>query len=245
MILTLSSNPSNFGLFISQKRLKFLILTAITTIIISLTVIVGWIFGIRQVLNILPDAATMKFNTALAFLLSGIGLFASLKSESIYKILNKVIVVGVTSIGLLTFIQYFADFDFQIDNFFVKDYYSNKYPGRMSPATAFCFKLLGIAFIGVHSKSKIVIKISESFLSIISIISLVAIFAYILHIPTESKNFFFDSMAIHTAVLFFLLSQALSFKNSEVGFSSLFLGDLAGSKLIRVLIHLLYCYLYF
>ena len=51
-------------------------------ILSGLVVIIGWYTGINEVLSIIPKSATMKINTAIVFLLSGIILI----TDKFYKI---------------------------------------------------------------------------------------------------------------------------------------------------------------
>lgn len=47
-------------------------LAIIISLFLSFTVLLGWYFEEKQILSMIPGSATMKFNTALVFLLTGI-----------------------------------------------------------------------------------------------------------------------------------------------------------------------------
>src|SRR6185312_574510 len=54
----------------------------ISTGLIGLTVMLGWIFGINVLESLVPNTVTMKFNTAVSFLMSGIMLYLINESKS-------------------------------------------------------------------------------------------------------------------------------------------------------------------
>ncbi|MCF4101916.1 ATP-binding protein [Gillisia sp. M10.2A] len=202
-------------------------------LIVSLIVLFGWIFHVKEVLSIIPGSPTMKFNTALAFLFSSIGVLIARKGGRIFRIFTYILAISILIISVLTLAQYVFAFNYNIDNLFIVDPYSQTNPGRMSPATAFCFSLLSLSLLGTNSQSIKLRTATNHVLLAITIIAMFAIFGFILQIPAKGKIFFFDSMAIHTAILFRLTSQSLSYKNPTYGFTALYLGDYAGSKLMR------------
>tara|TARA_R110000868_G_scaffold164309_1_gene396787 strand:+ start:5643 stop:7586 length:1944 start_codon:yes stop_codon:yes gene_type:complete len=213
---------------------KYIKIISLFTLVISLIVIVGWLLNIRQVLSVIPDAPTMKFNTALSFFLLSLGiLFSPIKSK-FYSIFNSTTISCVLIISMLTIGQYFFNINYTIDTFFVHDPYSLEFPGRMSLATAICFFLLGIAIWGMQSKSQIIKKIIQFIFLVILLITFVTILAYILNIPGRDKSSFINSMAIHTSLILFWFSGVLSLKNASQGFNNLFFSKYAGSKIIRI-----------
>ncbi|MEQ6118489.1 ATP-binding protein [Reichenbachiella sp. MALMAid0571] len=206
------------------------------TLFISVSVIIGWIFGIRRILNVIPEGATMKFNTAFLFLLLSIGLLVSQKEIKHYRLINSSIVFVILFIGGVTLAQYYFNFSSFIDSLFITDTFSQEFAGRMSQATAFCFVLMGVGLLGIDSKSLVIRKIIQYVLLVVTSVSWVAIVAYILQIPEGNKIFWLNSMAIHTSVLFFMLSYAFSLKNPTLGFTGLVTGIYGGSKLMRLLL---------
>ncbi len=196
----------------------------------------AWFFQIKDILSIIPGSATMKFNTALLFQLASIGVILYPNNHRSTHILNTCLVFGILLIGGFSFATYFFSLGFNIDNLFISDIYSTEYPGRMSPATAICFILLGISLWGVHASSLTVRLATQYFLLVIMLVSLVSIVAYALQIPGESRGFFIHSMAIHTSVLFILLTLALALRNPTLGFANLLFGKNAGSELMRSLL---------
>lgn len=211
-------------------------IAAVITFLVAFLDMLGWIFQFRPLLSILPDAATMKFNTAMCFLLTGIALVFTLRKHSRPGIIQAFLILLLLVISVGTLLEYLLQLDLKIDNLFVQDSFRKLYPGRMSQATAFCFMLIGLSFWGIYSRQLFFRRIAQFMLLLVTLVALISIDAFILQIPTNERVFFMDTMALNTSVLFFLTSIALTFKNSTLGFTGLVTGPYAGSRLMRILL---------
>lgn len=227
------SNENRLNLSYKLPIEKIVILLCILT---SLGVLSGWFLGYEKILSIIPGSATMKFNSALIFLIAGINLILFHQKEKPYQITFKVLSVITILIGAITLADFFGLTYFNIDNIFVKDVFSETKPGIMSPATALCAFLLGFGFLGFISTNNIIKKIGKNAVNIISIISLLSILTYVLLIPSENKTSLFQTMAIHTAILFFIISVVLILKNPNSIINNMINGHFTGSKIFRQLL---------
>ncbi|MEQ9285957.1 MAG: ATP-binding protein [Cyclobacteriaceae bacterium] len=224
---------------ITNKQLtpKALVMAlAAMTLLISGMVMIGWLTDLRLVLSVIPEGATMKFNTALLLFLLGVGLLTTIFNLKQGRLIRKAIAVFVFAMGLATLLQDFFSSSAFLDLLFVDDPYSIGKSGRMSPATAVCFMLLAVGLVGVNAPQVSVRRNAQHVLLIVIFISFLVVVAYILQIPKESKVFLLSSMAIHTSVLCMLLAVGLSLKNRTLGFMGLLTGKHAGSKLIQMLL---------
>ncbi|WP_020533063.1 sensor histidine kinase [Flexithrix dorotheae] len=211
------------------------ILTGIV-LLVSILVMGGWLFQFKAVLSIIPNSATMKFNTALLFFLSGLCVVLLGKNQSFFKALNLVFAGIILLISLLTFSEYFNVLDKNIDNMFVTDNYSSINHGRMSMATAFCFALFSIGLWGSFSDKQMIRSLFPiSFLAIV-VIAFISAITYILLIPSENKSPFFQTMAIHTAFLFLILTYLTLKKGPDSEITRLLWGKSPGSKMMRRLL---------
>lgn len=202
-------------------------------IFLSLFMIYGWISESKKILTLLTGEATMKFNTALVLLFSGINLFIIDKKDKTTTTLLKTLSVINVFIGAVTLITY-AGFSFiYLDNLFISDTLSKTNPGKMSPATAICSILLNISFLGYKSSNNLLVKLSRKSKLLVTIISFAAIISYVLIIPSENKTLLFKTMAIPTAILFFLMASILMFKRKNSIFNSLFFDKNVGSEIFR------------
>ncbi len=115
---------------------------ALAVMALGLAVMAGWLLGIEPLTRVVPQFATMKFNTALGFLLAGGAL---LFRETPAVRLGFAGAVGL--LGALTLGQDLAGTDFGIDQLVIRDaeLVAGQPPGRMSPATALCFLFSSVA----------------------------------------------------------------------------------------------------
>lgn len=131
---------------------KFSSLTSVGVLVIAigLIVIVGWVFNINILTTIIPGSVSMKLNTAIGFLLSGI-LFINLVKGKWGKgcqFLSFLLLL----FGVATFSQNLFNYNLGIDQILIVDHEKTSYPGRPSPITAFCFSLYALALLGIGSR---------------------------------------------------------------------------------------------
>lgn len=220
-----------------KSTLRALVVALATvTLLISGVVMLGWLFNVRTILSIIPGGATMKFNTALSFFLSGVGLLTTVYKLKQGRFIRQVMAAFIFAIGSATLLQDIFGSSTFLDVIFVDDPYSTGKSGRMSPATSVCFMLLAVGLLGVNARWVGVQRNAQHILLVVIFISFLVMVSYILQIPTESKAFLLSSMAIHTSILFLLLAIGLSLKNHTLGFMGLMTGGHAGSKLIQMLL---------
>jgi putative nucleotidyltransferase with HDIG domain len=173
-------------------------------------VLIGWYTHSITLIQILPTFVPMQFNTALGFLLCGIGL---LSQSSGLKRLAVVCGAVAGTVGFLTILQYTSGADLGIDQLFMKHYIIVKtsHPGRMAPNTATCFGLSGLALVIANQFGKLRYRSLVIGLlgSIVIALSLVAFLGYISGIETAFGWGALTRMAIHTAVGFIILGTGI------------------------------------
>ena len=121
------------------------------SVMLGLVVLVGWYTHKEALVQVHPAFVPMQYNTALGFLLCGLGLlclrFGRLPFTAICGGM-------VAAIGLLTLVEYIFGADLGIDQLLMEHYITTEtsHPGRMAPNTALCFLLTGLALL-LASKS--------------------------------------------------------------------------------------------
>ncbi|SDU07043.1 PAS domain S-box-containing protein [Verrucomicrobium sp. GAS474] len=113
-------------------------------LLLGITVMVGWHFGIKELVQIRPDYPQMQYLTALVFLLSGMGLLALLGE---WRRVASVIGAFVCWIGLAVLSEALLGTLFPINRWI--DFLPalpNGYHGRPAPVTAFCWIVMGGLF---------------------------------------------------------------------------------------------------
>lgn len=214
------------------------------TITIGLLVGAGWLLSVPIFTTVFPGLASMKLNAAICFILCGINMLLYYHRYnkyllSLYRVLSLVLILT----GLLTLSQYVFSYQIGIDQWVWKDRFTAQngliHPGRMSAATALCFTVFGFVFLMLNSLKHANQLLAQYLLHIVSIIALLAIIGYLYNVPSFYKLSFVNSMALHTSVLFLLLSAAASMINPDLGITGLFTGNSTGNIMARRLFPLM------
>jgi len=208
--------------------------------IISIMVMIGWVFNIDAIKNVIPYTVTMKFNTALGFLCGSISLLLLQRKnmqQRNYKI-GRALAVITMLIGLLTLTEYIFGWNLYIDQLFVHDgnTLGNPYPGRMAFVASICFSLWGLSLLYIRS-------VVSQFLSIgILFLSMLGVIGYLFDYHTLYRLTGYETIAFLTVLLFLILSLATLFANPQQGIMkiaiSIAASGEAGGRLIRLYVPL-------
>ena len=192
---------------------KYYPLSQLLSVMIALVgaiVITGWYFHIPVILRVHPSFVPMPFNTALGMLLSGLAIFALLRSK---KILTYSMTIGVLILGGLSLWQILTGVNLGIDQLLLpvslEDMSSKR--GRMAANTALCFCILAIAILVLSSSIQEQLKtlINSILSSAIVTLAFVSIIGYLLEFVFSIKGGVLTTMAIHTAGCFAILGLIL------------------------------------
>ncbi len=215
-----------------QNRLKTVKLVsnilAILVMLIAGLVMIGWWFNIPVLKTVLPGLASMKFNTALLFLLSGLSI---IRAEQ-HKLAIRILSICIILFSLATLSQWIFDVNLRIDRLFALDSESSGFPGRMSIATAINFAILGIGLFLKNNRPGFV----NIFAIVVALFSSITLIAYLYNAEILYTASLFSAMALHTALSFFVLSISLVLSNTNSRFMTIFLDDTAGAILLRILL---------
>ena len=126
--------------------------------VLGVLVLFGWALDIQIIKGVIPGiGTTMKPNTAVGFLFSGMALSlvtATRKPWSRRAI--QLLALGVLFIGAFTLLEYATGWNLRIDELLFLERLSPPaaMPGRMSPVTAAAFALAGIALIFIDGENR-------------------------------------------------------------------------------------------
>jgi signal transduction histidine kinase/CheY-like chemotaxis protein/HPt (histidine-containing phosphotransfer) domain-containing protein len=167
-------------------------------------VIYGWFTDNRTLIQIMPHFAPMQFNTALCFMLSGVGGVAAFLRK---PVLSAVMAGVIGAISGLTLLQYVTEFTLPIDRLFFDG--SNittktSHAGRMSPATSVAFLLVAL---GLMPFRRFRLQLSCGFALII--LSGLSFIGYVQFTEQLYGWGLLTRMAVHTMGSFFLLGLAM------------------------------------
>jgi hypothetical protein len=103
---------------------------------VGAAVLLGWIFDVDVLKSVLPGLATMKVNTACAFVMAGSALWLLGTDSSTSRRIAHGLLAMVITVGGLTLAEYAFAIHGGIDQFILPDdpqSASTLHPGRMSP----------------------------------------------------------------------------------------------------------------
>jgi PAS domain S-box-containing protein len=234
-------------------RLGVVRVSSAIAIFMGSIVLIGWYFDLEILKQGFPGSpATMKANTALCLLLSGLSLWLSqIKAVQrpnleqtrlvLYFRLSRFCAVTVAGIGLLTIIQYLFGWNFGIDELLFRDstiVLTTFSPGRMGINTALSFTLIGSALsLIIQPRKQRNYWFAQIFTIIAALISLQSLLGYaykedllyrlVLHT---------SSMALHTALTLMVLSIGILIASSKQGLMQIITNDSYGALIARRLL---------
>jgi two-component sensor histidine kinase len=203
--------------FSIDERLRLALCAALA--LLGLAVIAGWLLEVEALKSIAPGLATMKFNTALGFVLTGAGL-----AWAPYRRLRWPAVaagLALLVLGTLTFAEYAFNIDLGIDELVFRDrgtLTGSGHPGRMSLLTAAAYSALGpaIMLLGLGRSRKPII-IGHGLASVSALISILAASGYAFGAQAYGWIGFYTSIAVHAAVGLMVASAAALMTRSNEG----------------------------
>jgi PAS domain S-box-containing protein len=192
--------------FQNPSCLVFPTIAGLVSCLLGFAVVVGWYAGSTALVHVHPSFVAMQYNTALGFLLSGIGLAVlGLGRDRLAMALG--VVVG--AIGGLTLTEYLFETDLGIDQMLslLRPVAKPSDLARMSPNTALCFTLTAIAL--AIPGSSVLTRFRETSLnilgSIIVVFAVVALIGQLGNLDTAYSRSGKVGMAVHTASGFVVL----------------------------------------
>ncbi|MCH8322184.1 MAG: PAS domain S-box protein [Proteobacteria bacterium] len=181
-------------------------LAGLASIILGLIVIIGWYIKSESLIQISSQFAPMQYNTALGFILSGLGLLALTRDK---ETLTRVFGGLASLLGLVTLSQYLFGFNLGLDNLFMDHYMTTRtsHVGRMGPVPAVGFSLFGAALI-IYSYRKFrkSFDLIDEFtgMAVVALAGL-AYLSYLTDVDAAAGWQDLARMAIHTATGFMVL----------------------------------------
>ncbi len=196
----------------------------------------GWGFGSLTLQSLLPGLASMKANTALAFVFSGAALWIPRTNPRAHRVAHiSAAIVALT--GILTLAQYLLDLDLHIDLLLFEQAAEAEkiiFPGRMSHATALNFFLLGVALLFLEYRRHH--WLAEVFTFPVLVSSGVALIGYVYGVASLYRIGAYPTMAAHTATTFAVLSIGILFVRADSGLMSIVMSDSPGGTMARRLL---------
>jgi len=187
-------------------------------IAIAALVLVGWAFDITALTKVIPAAAAMKPNTAVAILFLAASLILSAVREPPYRASpdqvrrTRALALVPLAVGTLTVIEYLTGANLGLDLLLFKDALiaqGGPNPGRISPATSACLALLSIAMLLLDVRSARLRWLGQWPALASIIIAFIAVLGYLYGAEQLNHVKPFATVALHTALLTVMLGCAI------------------------------------
>jgi len=212
-------------------------LAALVTLATGVVVLFGWLLDIPALKSVLPGFVSMKANAAVGFVLAGTSL--ALLGRAGRSVRNRRLsqaCAGITALlGLFTFSQYlFCCWDLGIDQPLFRapaGAVGTLFPGRMAPATAIDFLLLGGALFLAGFRRTI---LASQWLALLAgVIGWLSLLGYLYGAPNLYGIGQYTQMAVHTAAAFIILGQGVLLAHPADGLMRMVTSDTIGRWLLR------------
>jgi PAS domain S-box-containing protein len=191
---------------------RWISLMGAVTAAIGVTVLFGWSTHNLFLIQIGPSFPSMKRNTALGIVLSGLGLVFGAKGKNWHRAARFCgWCAGV--LGFLSLLECLFVVDFGIDQIMGPNYVRVKHiqPGLMSPLSAICFTLAGasvaLAWSNVPARIRSVLVGVAG--TLVSAIGTASVFSFILGTGAAFGWSLVTFIAVHTAAAFIVLGVGL------------------------------------
>jgi PAS domain S-box-containing protein len=195
---------------VPQLRLELILGLIVGTI--GALVLVGWRFDFAVLKSVFPGQVPMKATTAMGMLLSGVALaiLSSAKLAAPARFWATLLAAVVMALGAWNLSKYFSGWDFGKDQWLFRDAdfrVGISQPGRMSPATAFCFVLTGVSLLAASQPASTRLRrpLMAALGLALMVVSGFAFVGYASDALFSARWWSYTGMAIHTEAGFMLL----------------------------------------
>lgn len=175
----------------------------------------------------------MKFSSGLLFIASGTALYCVARNQ--WKLLRNILAMAVVAISLLLLLQAPLDFSLGLDHVSLSESYTED-RSDIASSSALSFICFGLSLLLLNSRSIWLRIIAQYLLHFITLIASLAVIGYLLSVPVFYSPYQLGAMALHTSLLFVLLSVSASMYNSDRGITGLLTGDGIGNIMARRLL---------
>jgi PAS domain S-box-containing protein len=181
----------------------------IALLVLGVSVILGWILHIPSVTSIIPGSATMKPNTAMGFLLTGMALMLQAHPGRSFRsvLIARICALSTAAIGALTLGQYLWGADLGIDGVLINVPATENpvpHPARMAANTALAFVFAGLVLFWLDAAGRVRDGVSIAFTVALLLLGFIATCGYAFNARALLGVAGYGSMAIHTAAGFAL-----------------------------------------
>jgi signal transduction histidine kinase len=207
--------------------------------VLGALVLVGWALDVLVLKAVVPGLTTMKPNTALCFLVAGVGLGlrVGLHDRATGRRISQLCGALVLLVGVATLAEFFFHVDLGLDALLFREPHpllGSPYPERMSEMTALSFAGSGSALVLLDSRRPR--RATEILALLVTLVSLTALVGYAYGQRALYAVDPFTSIALHTAAGFAALALGILCARPDRGMVAVVIGDTAGGAMARRLL---------
>jgi PAS domain S-box-containing protein len=212
-------------------------------VFVGAAVLVGWALDIAILTSVAPGYVTMKPNTAICFILSGVSLWLLRSPPGVVPGVDaphrRAAHIGaglVTLVGLATLSEYVFGVDLGIDDLLMPHTFlgpHTSHVGRMAPGTALSFAFLGGTLLSLDAKSGRWQQLSEFSALTVVLLGLLAVLGYAYGVESLYRISIYTSMALHTALLFVALGLGTLLARCDRGLMTTITSAYGGGLMAR------------
>ncbi len=225
------------NIFHSRFRLLSEI-SSVLVIIFGSIVLMGWLWDIQILRSFGAHLVSMKVNTAISIILTGLTLWflQEKRAKGAYLLFARIFASIIILISLLTLLQYVFNLDFGIDQFLFKEAAGSigtSNPGRQSPNTCVNFILIGLSLLLLDVQTKRGVRPAQFIILLEGLLSLLAFVGYIYGVRRLLGAASHTLMSLPTSITLITIFFGIIFARPGRGIISIFTADNAGGILAR------------
>jgi PAS domain S-box-containing protein len=214
-------------------------------IAIGCAVLAGWAADLTVLKGVAVGFATMKANTAVCFIVAGLSLVLLHERDRSWRGIPLVRWIGATlALGLIgaagvTLSEDLLQWDAGIDQILFADRSAGGIlaaPGRMSPASAIDFMMVGASVLLLGARRARVAELGQYLASAVAAIATPAALGYLYSAHGLYEVGPYSTIALHTALTFLLLAIGLLAARPDAGWVRHFLLDTPSAAMGRRLV---------
>jgi PAS domain S-box-containing protein len=209
--------------------------------IIGFAALAGWVTGNEFLKGGFAASITMKTNTALCLLLSGLSLvlLSPERPGPLRGILGRVFALVVVGVGGATLIEHIFDVNLGIDEFVFHETagaVATYSPNRMGPPAATCFPLIGLSLLFLDRRTKSGAAPFQCLALAVILLASISALGYVFDVRQFYGIARYTGIAFPTAMAFLLLAVGILFSRPEAGVMRRIVADDSGALMIRRLL---------
>jgi len=190
----------------------------------------GWFLQNPRATDLSAEAPSMKANTAVLFMLAGIGLIGAASRWPIARRAGQVCALVCALVGMATLFEYVTGLDLGIDQALVRDPFTATLPGRMALLTAANLVALGLAIVAIPMRRS---WPSQAAAAVVATTAFVTLIGYTYDRSSLNRFGAFASIAIHSALTLAILCVGVLTARPRDGIVGLLTASTPGARLAR------------